>query len=439
MRKELVTPAPALSIVVPTHDRAASVFRLLRAVHAQVGVDSGLTPEELEVIVVSDGSTDGTLDRLRESVTNREWPFALHIVEHPSPRGPGIARNSGAAQARGQVLLFIDDDIEPFDGALAMHRRMHTAAAARGDLLIVIGAPVPVRDAAASLQQIAAWGWWEQQFERMSRPGHRFTYDEVFTGVLSVPRAAFESVGRFDSTLGGCHEDSELGLRLFHAGARAAFSREAGGVHHEVRDIARLLPRKRDEGIADVRLLQRWPELTASVRVTDRLPPSRSLFGLLRRSAMSGGWHADAVPRVTLPMLRWLDRRRMRHSWRLVHGALLTHCYWRGVAGELGSHEAVQLLQSQCADDLAVWQASARHAHIDLADGLESAERKLDALRPDHVTVHVGDEEVGEVRAVPGAERLHGGHLRNLLATTLAQPAQVALALREVRSAAQLT
>ena len=428
----------ALSVVVPTHNRSASVFRLLRALRSDLMHTSALQPADVEVIIVSDGSPDDTVHRLQASIDARDWPFELRITAHDTAQGPGIARNSGAANARGTTLLFIDDDIEPFLGALALHHRMHADATERGEVLVVIGAPVPLRKPVDSLEHISAWGWWEQQFERMSRPGHRFTYDEVFTGILSMPRATFETVGRFDSSLGGCHEDSELGLRLFRAGARAEFSRAAGGVHHEVRDTARLLPRKFDEGRADVQLLQRWPELTMVVRATDRLPPLRTADGLLRRNAMNGGWLADAVPRIAMPVLQQLDRWRLRLTWRRVHSALLWHCYWRGVAADVGSWRAHEQLQSDCADALIRWQADAHHVRLDLADGLDTAALQLDALRPDAVTVHLGPDDIGEIDAIPGAERLHGGHLRRLLATSFSKSLTMALALHELRSRAAL-
>lgn len=428
---------PALSVVVPTHNRCASVVRLLQALRAEVTWGTTLQPPDVDVIVVSDGSSDDTVERLQASITAGDWPFALQIVVHDTARGPGIARNSGAAVARGTTLLFLDDDIEPFAGALALHRRLHADALAHGEILVVIGAPVPLRAHAYTLEHVSAWGWWEQQFERMRRPGHRFTYDEVFTGILSMPRATFESVGGFDSALGGCHEDSELGLRLFHAGARAAFSRAAGGVHHEVRSTAQLLPRKFDEGRADVRLLRRWPELSAVVRASDPLPRRRSADGLLRRNALAGGRLADAVPHAALPVLRRLDRWRLRLTWRRVHGALLWHRYWCGVGAEAGSRVALERLQDECVEALSRWQANARHAHLDLADGLHVAATRLDALRPDAVTVRLGDDIVGDIDAIPGAERLHGGHLRRLLATTLARPLLMALALRELRTRVQ--
>lgn len=428
-----VDGAIALSVIVPTHNRLASVLRLLERVREQAARDDGVDGGRMEVIVVADGCHDDTVATLKRSVAGERWPFALTVIDQSPGRGAGVARNAGAALARGALLVFVDDDIEPFPTMLAAHRAAH-AAIPDGESMVLVGAPVPVRPTPAALHDIAAWGWWEQQFENMSAPGHRFTYDEIFTGILSMPAALFRAVGGFDESLGDCHEDSELGLRLFRAGARGGFSRAAGGVHHEMRDIGRLLPRKFAEGRADVRIAQRWPELAGYLRISWRRPAWHTLAGVVRNNAFGAPWGARILTRLALPVLSLLSRLRLRNQWRLVHGGILTQWYWLGVASEVGSEDSLASQVAASGSGWSRWWDGARWLSVDLAAGLARAEELMDRNRPDALRVRLGDLEVGTIDPLPTAERLHGGHLRRLLATTLAHELRTALALREALS-----
>jgi glycosyltransferase involved in cell wall biosynthesis len=87
-----------VSVVVPTHDRRRLLLQTLRSILRQRGVD-------FEVIVVDDGSTDGTAEmvaRLRDA--------RVRVVRHDTPRGVAVARNRGIAEAAGAWLAFCDDD-----------------------------------------------------------------------------------------------------------------------------------------------------------------------------------------------------------------------------------------------------------------------------------------------------------------------------------------
>ncbi len=422
-----------LSLIVPTHNRRASVMRLLERVRAQVTGEGSVSADRIEVIVVADGCTDDTAGQLQRSIADNQWPFALSVIEQSPGRGAGIARNAGATRAQGSILVFVDDDIEPFPTMIASHLAAH-AAIPEGESLVLVGAPVPVRPSPATLHDIAAWGWWEQQFEQMGAPGHRFTYDEIFTGILSMPTALFRAVGGFDESLGDCHEDSELGLRLFRAGARGGFSRAAGGVHHEMRDMQRLLPRKFAEGRADVRIAQRWPELAGYLRISWRRAPWHTLAGWVRLNAFRAPRVARVLTRLALPVLSILSRMRLRNQWRLLHGGILTQSYWLGVAAEVKSEPTLASRIAASGSGWARWSEGLRWLSIDLAAGLERAEQLVERNRPDAIRVRLGDLDVGAIDPLPTAERLRGSHLRRLLATTLAHQLRTALALREALS-----
>jgi glycosyltransferase involved in cell wall biosynthesis len=128
---------PEVSVVIPTKDRWALLSRHgLRGALAQKDVD-------LEVVVVDDGSTDGTPERLEALGEPR-----IRVVRHGAPRGQAAARNSGIAEARADWLAFLDDDDVWAPGKL----RAQLDAARAGGAVFVYG-PIVVLDENGSVQE----------------------------------------------------------------------------------------------------------------------------------------------------------------------------------------------------------------------------------------------------------------------------------------------
>lgn len=90
-----------LSVIVPTHNRQELLLRLLKSLAEQ-----GIGADQYEVIVVSDGSDDGTCDAVRTLAQHRHQ---IRLIEQAN-RGPAAARNAAAREARGLILAFTDDD-----------------------------------------------------------------------------------------------------------------------------------------------------------------------------------------------------------------------------------------------------------------------------------------------------------------------------------------
>ena len=101
-----------LSILMPVYNERERVERAIAEV-----LDTQL-PTEFELIVVDDGSTDGTRDILR----GRDWDDRVRLFEHPSNRGKGAAVQTGLAEARGEFSAIFDADLEydPTDLGLLM-------------------------------------------------------------------------------------------------------------------------------------------------------------------------------------------------------------------------------------------------------------------------------------------------------------------------------
>ncbi len=104
-----------VSVIIPTHNRCKSLVRLLNALASQ-----NYPLHLIEVIVVADGCKDATIEMLK--TYHSEYLLRYVCLEG---RGPAIARNEGAQLAKGSLLLFIDDDIDPSTGLIEAHVLAH--------------------------------------------------------------------------------------------------------------------------------------------------------------------------------------------------------------------------------------------------------------------------------------------------------------------------
>lgn len=400
---------PRVCVVIPTHNRHA---RLTRTIDAIVGQHYPL--DAVELIVVADGCSDGT-----EKLTIPP-PLAGRVVTQPH-RGPAAARNRGAAEASGDLLLFIDDDVDASPELIAAHARAQARSTAP---TVVVGYLPPRLEGRRDSFGIALRGWWLAMFERMREAGHRFTYADVLTGNCSVPRSFFNALGGFDESL-RCHEDYELGFRVLRAGGRIAFEPAAAGSHDERTRLGGALERKRHEGAADVAFARKHPDISSALPFATRERRLSRRNRLSRALALRHPIVGDVVAhtaRLALTVLAW---SRARRQWRRLLENVLWYWYWRGVGdvlGDAGFDELRGLIEAGHA-------SKGELPELDLRPGLAAAAHTLDRLSPAGIILRYGTVHVGVTREQPWAEPLAGRHLRRLLKTQFADALGEAIAV----------
>jgi peptidoglycan/xylan/chitin deacetylase (PgdA/CDA1 family) len=279
---------PRFSVVIPTHQRRDVVVRMVGALERQ-------SSRNFEVIVVDDGSTDGTAAALRELTTS----FPLLVLEQAHD-GQAAARNLGARHATGELLLFLDDDMEADPELLSEHDRSH-----RDGADMVLG-HIPLHPSSPSnLLSDGVGGWAERRRERLTRGGE-VPIADLLTGQLSVERETFERLGGFDTgftrdgLFGG--EDLDFGQRMKDEGLRVVFNEAAVSRQLWTVDPAAYLARAREAGRSAEELHAKHPELAGADDRARRFNARSSslVFGTLAAApaSLSRPLHTVAAGRV---------------------------------------------------------------------------------------------------------------------------------------------
>jgi glycosyltransferase involved in cell wall biosynthesis len=272
-----------LSVVIPSYNRAPVLARCLDALATQ-------DPAPAEVVVVDDGSTDGTPAVLAE----RGWVRSVRQANG----GRAAAKNTGIDAARGDVVLFLDDDVIATPSLVGRHAAHHDAHAEPHEALLgrVTWSP--------EVEVTRHMHWLEHG-------GPLFHYDEIddpddvswkmlYTANVSLKR---EFVEPFDPEL-PIFEDSEMAYRLSKRGLRLRYDPDALGWHLREETPERTERRMREVGGSAALLHAKWPELREP-------PPSFSVAG---RAKAAG---AMALSRAGVH--RWDDRI---DSWRAARAYL---------------------------------------------------------------------------------------------------------------------
>ncbi len=218
--------APKVSVVVPTWDRcdlAAACLTTLRAQRFQ----------DFEVIVVDDGSTDGTAATLA-----RDFAEA-RVISLEKNRGFAVAVNAGIRAARGEWLFLLNNDMVLAEDCLEL---LVTQAEARGGDMaapLVLWQDEPhIVYSAGDLIRVGG----RPESHGFRAPRDQFQAPESIFGVSAgaglYRRAIFDAVGLLDESFGAYFEDSDLCFRARLAGFSAVLVAEAEAFHKGSATIA---------------------------------------------------------------------------------------------------------------------------------------------------------------------------------------------------------
>ncbi len=233
-----------ISVIIPTYNRAARLASTLDALTC-----SDFQYEQFEVIVVDDGSQDDT-----SRIGKNAYPFDFRYF-YQRNQGDAIARNHGAQKSRGDLLVFLDDDISATCALLSNLARAHGSQ----ERLIVAGTLIPASpDKLPELNQ--------PDPSHLQPKKNSIDFTECHSGIQAIGRQDYLRLGMMQPLeIGGWSiwSDVELGYRAFLDGFSFVRSPEAVGYHHDYADISLKAnaERMRRVGRAGVLLFQRHPRL----------------------------------------------------------------------------------------------------------------------------------------------------------------------------------
>jgi len=279
------------SVVIPTRGKRELVDRTLRSLDDQTGAPP------FEVIVVDDGADPVLGDHVRGLGLGLD----VTVLHHKHGRGRAATRNTGIARASGDVVVFLDGDMEVVPRFLAAH-----AAMQEGPDSVVLG---EIRTAPG----IPRTGWVEYVDSRgvaKVAPGGEIPPRYFLTGNCSVAKPLLDRAGGFDEEFdeyGG--EDTEMGYRLAARGGRFRHAKDAVSNHLDLAGPSATAERLRRYGERMLPLLVRKAprareelrlDLAEPIRAADgaRLVVSKLAATLLCRRLF---WGPAAVLAGTLP------------------------------------------------------------------------------------------------------------------------------------------
>jgi glycosyltransferase involved in cell wall biosynthesis len=212
-------PNPAVSVVVPTRDRAAYLDVTLSSL-----LDQDFE-EPYEVIVVDDGSRDRTQDVILR--------HGVRSLVHDPARGPNAARNEGARVAAAELVALVDDDIfAPRDWLRQLvegARRHPEADALGGPIRARLEGPAP-----------RACGREAPPVTTLDLGADDREAELVWSANMLIRRSALGRAGEFDESLPTGGDEEEWLRRLRAAGGRVFYVADAAIDHRRTGDDARL-------------------------------------------------------------------------------------------------------------------------------------------------------------------------------------------------------
>lgn len=226
-----------VSIIIPALNASRTLPSCLQACQAQI-LPAGV---QLEIIVIDDGSTDGTPEIAKDA--------NVQLIQHQTRRGAAAARNNGLAAAQGEIILFTDADCTPQpDWLMEMIRPFQDTAVHGCKGIYATQQPELV----ARFVQIE----YEDKYDLL-RDQPIIDFIDTYSAGYRVE--VLKAAGGFDESIHYV-EDQELSFRLAAAGYKLVFQETAVVYHQHSNSLRRYCRKKMMIGYWKAQIMRRYPE-----------------------------------------------------------------------------------------------------------------------------------------------------------------------------------
>ncbi|MBT3293376.1 glycosyltransferase family 2 protein [Candidatus Peregrinibacteria bacterium] len=273
-----------LSVIIPTYQRAETLQTCIEHLSKQT------ISEHIEVIVVSDGHDEKTVNAIKEMEDKIQVPIFFYEIPKSQQ---GVARNFGVAKAKSPICLFIGDDIFLDHKACEKHMEAHKDA---GDIAVL---GFTTWDTEMEITPVMKWleiSGWQFAYPKIkkykksflpSKTQHQFSY----TSHISVPtHIALKYPFKIDTTLYGW-EDIEWGEKLKQNGIPLFYEPDAKALHHHHISLQESISRMQvlGESIVQFKNTDRFPRLwkRTLIKISTLIRPSS--FASMHRKAFLNG------------------------------------------------------------------------------------------------------------------------------------------------------
>jgi glycosyltransferase involved in cell wall biosynthesis len=233
--------AQTISVVITTYNRPDALAAVVRACFMQ-------NDKNFEIIIADDGSTANTRACV-ESLAQASPVPLRHVWQPDQGFRAAMARNRGILAASGEYIIFLDGDCIPQHDFIARHRALSAPGWLVSGSRILVGEALTRRVLAENIDVPATspatrLGWRLHgglnkvlpsllRWPDLGRTSTKFSWRRIKSCNLAVWRSDLERVNGFDESFTGWgHEDSDLVVRLFHAGVMRKYGAFATEVFH---------------------------------------------------------------------------------------------------------------------------------------------------------------------------------------------------------------
>lgn len=294
----------SVSVVLPSYRRIDLVSPLVEE-YLRQGAD--------QVVVILDGPHPGWETSLSGIAASER----VTVAELPANVGLARARIEGLSRADGDVVIAVDDDVEPEPGLVETHRRFHAAGGDR-----VLQGYMPVALPARRGTDDAPTFLYARDYEAQARVWDAGDSDLILAslwgGNVSLPRALYLRAEELRPSVRlEYNEDLDLGMRLQMLGAEATFDRRAGARHHHDRGLDAFLRECLARGGAVSALEDRWRRRPAQLTPLVEISPTYNRVLAQVQRVIAGREDRGVVEAALVALYRVAGRL---HAWSVQDG-----------------------------------------------------------------------------------------------------------------------